>query len=637
MNLSPSRSTSMPPVRSSVSRTIRSCSRKSSRACSSPSRSTSGVELSISVKTTVTVPSGRPRSPCTRRRTRRVASVQRTGSPRWTVRIACAISSGRVSLVRKPAAPAASVGRTWSSSPKVESASTLTSGARSRSAAVASIPPTSGMTTSITTTSGRSASTCSTAAWPFSASPTTSMSGRTSRKSRRPWRTTAWSSAMRTRIASVNLDLHRNRRPGPGRGRHREDAADRLGPLAHRDQAQSPPRLNTFGVEADAVVLHGHDQALAGGAQPHVDVLGVAVLERVRRRLLRDAEDLALDIDAGRTPSRSVDLELDLVPVDAPEHVDVLLERDGKAVRRDVRRAQLEDQRAHLCHRRADELADLHQLLLGTLRIRLDEQCGRVGGERDAEEGLVDGVVELACEPVPLLDHRELTAPLVEPRVVDRDCGMGGERLDQLEVGVAEDRAARALLVGEIEGADHVALRSDRNAEERAHVRVLVGPAFEAFVLLDVREAVALGRLEHRAEQPMLARKLADGVVLLLRHSRRDEVREPALAVGNADRRVARAGELARRVGELLEHGLEAVLGRDRDDDVADGAEGAAGERLGHAQNDTSPAPADITRSWRRARRSCRSTRTPRLGVDALVSEKPPVEKQQRARPAGFV
>src|SRR5205085_4928355 len=85
------------------------------------------------------------------------------------------------------------------------------------------------------------------------------------------------------------------------------------------------------------------------------------------------------------------------------------------------------------------------------------------------------------------------------------------------------------------------------------------------------------------------------------------------------------------------EHGLEAVLGRDRDDDVADGAEGAAVERLGHAQNDTSPAPADITRSWRRARRSCRSTRTPRLGVDALVSEKPPVEKQQRARPAGFV
>src|SRR5439155_1915765 len=39
----------------SLQRTSRSCSRKSSRACSSPSRSTRGVEFSMSVKRTVTV------------------------------------------------------------------------------------------------------------------------------------------------------------------------------------------------------------------------------------------------------------------------------------------------------------------------------------------------------------------------------------------------------------------------------------------------------------------------------------------------------------------------------------------------------------------------------------------------------
>src|ERR671936_122681 len=376
MNLSPSRSTSTPPVRSSASRTSRSCSLKTSRARSSPTWSTSGVESTMSVKSTVTVPSGRSRFACTRRRTRRVASVQSTGSPRWTVRIACAISSGRVSFVRNPEAPAASVGSTCSSSPKVDSASTFTSGTSSRSVFVAWMPSKPGMTTSITTTFGCSSRASATAAPPSSASPTTSTSGSTSRKSRSPWRTTAWSSAMRTRIIDLQLD-------GGSFAGFRADAerpADRLRPLAHRDQAEVPPRLRSLRVEAGAVVL----------------------------------------------------------------------DRDGEPVGADVAGAELEDQRAHLVHRSADELAHLAELLLRPLGLGVDEERRRVGGERDAEERLVDGVVELAREPVPLLDDGELAAPLVQARVLDRDGGMAGERLDQLLVGVVEDGAALALLVGEV-------------------------------------------------------------------------------------------------------------------------------------------------------------------------------------------
>src|ERR671923_194617 len=470
MNLSPSRSTSTPPVRSSAWRTSRSCSRKSSRARSSPSRSTSGVEFSMSVKTTVTVPSGRPCSPpCTRRRTRRVASVQSTGSPRWTLRIACAISSGLVSLVRKPDAPAARVGRTWSSSLNVESASTFTSGERSRSSSVALMPSTSGMTTSMTTTSGRSSCARSTAAAPFSASPTTSTSGCTSRNSRSPCRTTAWSSAIRTRMVSVKIDLHVDCRAGARRGAHLERAADRLRALPHRDQPEPPPRLRAFGVEARAVVLDGDDQPAAARPQPHAHVLRARVLERVRERLLDDAKDFALVLDTRL--ATAVDVELDVRAVDAPQDVDVLLERRREPVRGDVRRPELEDERAHLGHRAADELAHLPELLLRLLRLGLDEERGGVGGQRDAEESLVHGVVELAREAVSLLDHRQLAAALVEPRVLDRD------------------------------------------------------------------------------------------------------------------RRVARGGQLPRRVGELLEHGLEAVLGRDRDDGVADRAEGAAIERLWHGSS----------------------------------------------------
>src|SRR5919202_1321666 len=107
---------------------------------------------------------------------------------------------------------------------------------------------------------------------------------------------------MRTRI----IDLQLYRRPLAGRRAHAEGAADRFRPLAHRDQAQMPPRLRALRVEPGAVV------------------------------------------------------------------------RDGD-----------------------------------------DEERGRVRGERDAEERLVDSVVEVARQAVPLLDTGELAAPLVEARVLD--------------------------------------------------------------------------------------------------------------------------------------------------------------------------------------------------------------------------
>ena len=43
---------------------------------------------------------------------------------------------------------------------------------------------------------------------------------------------------------------------------------------------------------------------------------------------------------------------------------------------------------------------------------------------------------------------------------------------------------------------------------------------------------------------------------------------KPAVAVGDADRRIRRAGELARRVDELLQDGLDGMLRGDRQDGV---------------------------------------------------------------------
>src|SRR5436190_2038286 len=80
------------------------------------------------------------------------------------------------------------------------SASTWTAGASRRIAAVALMPSHPGISRSIRTRSGRSSCASSTAWSPSAASPTTSRSSVRPRKPCSPRRTTAWSSAMRTRM-----------------------------------------------------------------------------------------------------------------------------------------------------------------------------------------------------------------------------------------------------------------------------------------------------------------------------------------------------------------------------------------------------------------------------------------------------
>ncbi|CAA9405337.1 MAG: hypothetical protein AVDCRST_MAG01-01-1286 [uncultured Rubrobacteraceae bacterium] len=63
---------------------------------------------------------------------------------------------------------------------------------------VASMPPMTGMVTSMSTRSGRSLRACSMASLPLEASPTTSMSGWVPSTTRKPCLTTSWSSARST-------------------------------------------------------------------------------------------------------------------------------------------------------------------------------------------------------------------------------------------------------------------------------------------------------------------------------------------------------------------------------------------------------------------------------------------------------
>src|SRR3954447_7968830 len=369
-----------------------------------------------------------------------------SASPECTVRIAATSSGGWTSLSRYPAAPARTAGSTVRSSAKLVSTRIRVAGQRARICLIASMPSSRGMTRSSRTTSGSVRATSSTASAPSAASPTTSTSSWSSRNVRRPWRTTAWSSASATRIVTRACARSRRRqwsiydalsslacvqphaRPHVGRRVDAQGAAERAGALLHRRQAEPPSaHLGRRRVEADAVVDHLEGEPAVAGVEGHVDPGGVRVAQRVVQRLLGDAEDVAVARPAG--PRRARDLQGDVLRVDAAQDADVLAQRRGEPLVGERRRAQLVDQRAQLLHAGASELADPVELHPRGGRVAVHQGGRRLGGEDDPEQVLRHGVVQLAGHAVALLDDRELAAALVQARVLDRDRGVGGEHL----------------------------------------------------------------------------------------------------------------------------------------------------------------------------------------------------------------
>ena len=129
------------------------------------------------------------------------------------------------------------------------------------------------------------------------------------------------------------------------------------------------------------------------------------------------------------------------------EHVDVLAQRAAQPVALELRRAQLEDQRAQLLERLARQLLQPGDVRARRVAVAVQQRAGRLGGQHEAEQLLADRVVQLEREPVALGEHRQLAAALVQARVGDRDRGVRGEQLDQLLVGSAPNSAAPSLSV----------------------------------------------------------------------------------------------------------------------------------------------------------------------------------------------
>src|SRR2546426_5411712 len=221
--------------------------------------------------------------------------------------------------------------------------------------ALAPLPP--GMTRSIRTTSGWWLAATSTASGPLAASPTTSMSGWSCRKARRPWRTTAWSSTRRTRIREPG-SRGTGRRPQGNRGGHGgalarrrlhlELAADRTGPLTHRRQAhRARGARERPGVEAGTVVAHRQPHVVVVLLEPDLNPGAGGVAERVVEGLLGDPEERQL---GGRCQLRLApsNPDLDGGAVRPLERVHVVAEGRLEAVPFQALRTQRVDEGPHL-------------------------------------------------------------------------------------------------------------------------------------------------------------------------------------------------------------------------------------------------------------------------------------------------
>ncbi len=264
------------------------------------------------------------------------------------------------------------------------------------------------------------------------------------------------------------------------------------------------------------------------------------------------------------------ELQPDLALAVAAQQLDVLAQRPAQTVLREVGRAQLEDERAELIERLLRLSLQLPDVVAGGGWIALEQRPRCLRAQHEPEELLADGVVEIERQPVALGGDRELPRLLVQARVRDRDCGMSGEQPDQLLVLVGE--VGRVELLGQVERPDHSRRRHDRDAEERAHVRMAIRPpAAEARVLVDVGGAVRRRGLEHCPEHTVLPRQRAERGDQAVAHPGGEEAPEAAVAVGQPERRVPRPRQLARAVHEPLQDLVDRQLGRHRQHGVADG------------------------------------------------------------------
>ena len=129
--------------------------------------------------------------------------------------------------------------------------------------------------------------------------------------------------------------------------------------------------------------------------------------------------------------------------------------------------------------------------------------------------------MEVAADPLTLVDDGQALDLIMEPGVVDRDAGMEREHLDEGLVILAEFGGVE--LVREIQPTDDLAACLDRHAQERVHLRMVWRKAVALRVARDVRDAIRLVLADDQAQQASAVRQFADPCAVLVVDAAGDE------------------------------------------------------------------------------------------------------------------
>ena len=191
----------------------------------------------------------------------------------------------------------------------------------------------------------------------------------------------------------------------------------------------------------------------------------------------------------------------------------------------------------------------------GLGRVLGDEVGHVVERQRLGVDGLDRGVVEVAADPLALVDDRQPPNLIVKPGVVDRDAGVEREHLDEGLVVLAEFGGVE--LVREVQPTDDLAACLDRHAQERVHLRMVRRKAIALGVARDVRDEVRAVLTDDEPKQASAVGQVTDPRALLVVDAAGDEALDRAIGIDDSDRGVLGADQAAHLVGDQLEDAVD--------------------------------------------------------------------------------
>ena len=362
---------------------------------------------------------------------------------------------------------------------------------------------------------------------------------------RRPWRTTAWSSASRTRITLGPPAAPWCRRRASSRRSASRRARSRAPPsTSARAAGRAPPGPSGSKPQPSSATLSTsrsppfsslHRRSAwrrRGGA-------------RCRAPPGRSAAPASPDPAASRGTSRT---RRSIVwPGHPPQHLDVLAQHGREPLGLQRAGPQLEHHRAQLLHRAARELGD-------PLAAPPPRRRGRASSSVDADSA-ASATPNSRCvtESCSSRASRLRSSTMLSSRL--RSCSRA------FSIAIAACAASSSISFWSASRELGPSSFSVRYSAPITSPRATIGtPRNERICgcarghqprkrgsAADVVGPVRLGRVQHRAEHPVRARERAHRLDQLVAHPGRDEARERALAVRDPERRVARAGRARAR------------------------------------------------------------------------------------------